>query len=121
MIGRSPRTRWYLRDTYEIRRTTLRSVGRLTPRMTHEIHQMVEREVGKVQYRRLQRVMAWLATMGAIRRDQDGWLLVPRISSDLSRVLDRVVGSTALISSLAREVQQHATRLQDQTRDRIVR
>ena len=86
---RDGRRRWSTLDTPEIRLATLGSVRRLTPLLTHQIHPLVEREVGRVEYRRLQRALAWLAARGAIRRDPRGWLRVHPVADALTRALER--------------------------------
>lgn len=53
----------------------LSKVGRLAPRWTTAIRRDVEAEWGTVDRRRVDRALAWLVTVGAVRRTPDGYLL----------------------------------------------
>jgi hypothetical protein len=58
------------------REIVLSKVGRLTPRWRTTIHQAVEAEWGVVDRRRVDRAIAWLIALGAVRRTLDGYLRV---------------------------------------------
>jgi hypothetical protein len=56
------------------RALVLSKIGQLTPRWTSTIHQDVEAEWGVVDRRRIDRAIAWLVAVGAVRRTPDGYL-----------------------------------------------
>lgn len=59
-----------------LRAMVLSKVGRLTPRWSGEIHELVESDWGTVTQRSIQRVLATLLKAGEIRTTPDGYLLV---------------------------------------------
>ncbi|HEU4727654.1 MAG TPA: hypothetical protein VFT22_07190 [Kofleriaceae bacterium] len=62
-------------ERYEFRQCVLSKIGRLTPRWTPEIRQLVSDDWGEVGLRKVQRAVRWLRINQLVRRTDSGYLV----------------------------------------------